>query len=69
MGTPGIEAATGSAMKRLYWTAGSVTPAEGPTVEREVNRSWTERSGFDRSAFADRRGEIEARGRGQVEVE
>ena len=65
----GIEAATVSAMKRLYWAAGSVTPAEGLTVEREVNRSWIERGGFDRSAFADRRADIEARGRGQVDVE
>ena len=64
-----IEAATVSAMKRLYWAAGSVTTAEGLTVEREVNRSWTERGGFDRSAFADRRADIEARGRGQVDVE
>ena len=63
----GIEAVTVSAMKRLYWAAGSVTPAEGLTVEREVNRSWIERGGFDRSAFADRRADIEARGRDQVE--
>ena len=65
----GIEVATVSAMKRLYWVAGSVTPAEGLTVEREVNRSWIERRGFDRSAFSDRRVDIEARGRDQVEVE
>jgi hypothetical protein len=65
----GIEAATVSAMKRLDWAAGSVTPAEGLTVEREVNRSWTERGGFDRSAFADRRADIEARGRDQVQSE
>lgn len=65
----GIEPATVSAMKRLYWAAGSVTPAEGLTVEREVNRSWTERGGFDRLAFADRRADVEARGRGLVQVD
>ena len=57
----GIEAATVSAMKRLYWATGSVTPAEGLTVEREVNRSWTECGGLDRPAFADRRADISAR--------
>ena len=62
-------AATVSAMKRLYWATGSVTPAEGLTVEREVNHSWTERGGFDRLAFADRQADIEARGRDQVQLE
>ena len=56
-------------MKGLFWATGSVTPAEGFTVEREVNRSWTERSGFDRPAFADQRADIEARGRDQVQLE
>ena len=65
----GVEPATVSAMKRLYWAAGSVTPAEGLMVEREVNRSWIERGGFDRSAFGDRRADIKAWGRGQVEVD
>ena len=55
-----------SAMKRLYWATTSVTPADGLTVEREVNRSWMERGGFDRDAFAARRADIEARGSGQL---
>ena len=62
----GVEAATVSAMKRLYWAATSVAPSDGVTVEREVNRSWSERGGFDREAFAERRAAIEARGRSQV---
>jgi hypothetical protein len=55
-----------SAMKRLYWATTAVAPGDGLTVEREVNRSWMERGGFDREAFADRRADIEARGSGQV---
>ncbi|MEM9517901.1 MAG: enoyl-CoA hydratase [Actinomycetota bacterium] len=61
-----VESAAVSAMKRLYWAATSVAPGDGLTVEREVNRSWMERGGFDRDGFGDRRAEIEARGRGQV---
>ena len=61
-----VEAGTVAAMKRLYWAATSVAPSDGVTVEREVNRSWSERGGFDRAAFAERRAAIEARGRSQV---
>lgn len=62
----GIEPATVSAMKRLYWATTSVTVGDGLTVEREVNRSWMERGGFDRASFADRRASIEARGSEQL---
>ncbi|MEM9464746.1 MAG: enoyl-CoA hydratase [Actinomycetota bacterium] len=55
-----------AAMKRLYWATTSVTPADGLTVEREVNRSWMERGGFDRESFAERRAAIEARGSDQL---
>ena len=62
----GVDGRAISAMKRLYWAAGSVAPSEGLTVEREVNRSWLEHGGFDREGFADRRADIEERGSGQV---
>lgn len=62
----GIDTATVSAMKRLYWATTSVTVADGFTVEREVNRSWMERGGFDRAAFADRRASLEERGSEQL---
>ena len=61
-----VDHAAVSAMKRLYWATGSVTAAEGLTVEREVNRSWMERGGFDREGFSARRADIEARGRDQL---
>ncbi|MEM8705347.1 MAG: enoyl-CoA hydratase [Actinomycetota bacterium] len=60
-----IESGTVSAMKRLYWASTSVAPSDGLTVEREVNRSWMQRGGFDRTAFAERRAGIEQRGRDQ----
>lgn len=62
----GVDRAAVSAMKRLYWATTSVAPGEAYTVEREVNRSWMERGGFDREAFADRRAAIEARGSSQL---
>lgn len=61
-----IDAGTVAAMKRLYWATTSVAAGDGFTVEREVNRSWIDRGGFDREAFAARRGDIEARGASQV---
>lgn len=62
----GVDRGAVAAMKRLYWATTSVAPGEAYTVEREVNRSWMERGGFDRAAFADRRADIEARGSGQI---
>ena len=62
----GVDAGTVAAMKRLYWATTSVAPGEAYTVEREVNRSWMERGGFDRESFAARRAAIEARGSGQL---
>ena len=62
----GVDSAAVSGMKRLYWAATAVTPADGLTVEREVNRSWMERGGFDREAFAERRADMEARGSAQL---
>ena len=62
----GVDRSAVSAMKRLYWATTSVAPGEAYTVEREVNRSWIDRGGFDRDAFADRRADIEARGSGQI---
>ena len=63
----GIDAGTVAAMKRLYWATGSVAAGDAYTVEREVNRSWMDRGGFDRGAFAARRAEIEARGSSQID--
>lgn len=62
----GIDSATVAAMKRLYWATTSVAPGEAYTVEREVNRSWMDRGGFDRDSFAARRADIEARGSSQL---
>ena len=62
----GIDIGTVAAMKRLYWATTSVAPGDGLTVEREVNRSWMDRGGFDRESFADRRAAIEARGSDQL---
>lgn len=61
-----IDAGTIAAMKRLYWATGSVASGEAYTVEREVNRSWTDRGRFDRASFAARRADIEARGSSQI---
>ena len=62
----GIDRGTVAAMKRLYWATTSVAPGEAYTVEREVNRSWMDRGGFDRASFAERRSDIETRGSSQV---
>jgi len=65
----GIDRATVAAMKRLYWATTSVAAGDGLTVEREVNRSWMERGGFDRNAFASRRAGIERRGSSQLSTD
>ncbi|MDG1365668.1 MAG: enoyl-CoA hydratase [Acidimicrobiales bacterium] len=62
----GIDSGTIAAMKRLYWATSSVAPGEAYTVEREVNRSWMDRGGFDRASFVARRADIEARGSSQL---
>lgn len=62
----GVPQPAASAMKRLYWAATSVAPADGLTVEREVGAAWLNRGGFDRDQLAASRESIQSRGRDQI---